>query len=747
MKLLRQAVATGLVGGALWGALEALVTLLRYVLPARLVHGLELPSDAGDWLAVVLLRLGRRDERDLAAPRALVAAIVFINLYWWTKPWWAFSWGLPFHHPERLALTAAWAVAGLVAAFLLVRPLRRPLPAAGLVACALFVACLAGGVVEKVLAHSVTSVGASGEGPLQRLATRWARVTPTEGVDGLLGWVVAGAVLAFAAGRPAWLRAPSRRTAVLTVAALLAGGGWAQWREGRLAGGVRAPPGGRPPNVLLVVNDALRADRLGCYGHRRDPPVSPSADRLAGQGVLFERAVAQAPFTWTSFGSFLTGKYPRRHGLMNMLPNQRLDVARNRTLAQALSEAGYVTGAFMTGTLSHGSGLVAGFDTWFEAMVGHDPVTRASKWSIVRGDLLLERIRSKVRQAFDPRLVNTFALDWIDRQADRPFFAMVHYYATHTPYDPPAPYDRMYDPDYAGPFHPFTQSMGVALMRKDRAGRDAVFGARDLEHVEALYDGGVRFADDMLGDLLERLDRLGVADDTLVVLTSDHGEELYDHGVFEHDWMFDTNLHVPLVVRLPRGEAAGTRVAWPVELIDLPVTVLDAVAEGAGREAADGLRGAAGLPDADGRSLLPDARGARPADDELWCFSENNRYIAMTGPRLKLVVNRQDRTLLPRVWDLQADPGETRELHPADLCPGPGTHALHPDRDLPRAEWDALIARFAAWDKTQPSLDSLPVFEDDPEMAKRLQALGYTGPNGMREEDLPPADPSGEGRR
>src|SRR5262249_41138736 len=181
---------------------------------------------------------------------------------------------------------------------------------------------------------------------------------------------------------------------------------------------------------------------------------------LAQQGVLFERAVTQAPFTWTSFGSFLTGKYPRKHGLMKMLPNQRLDPQANRTIAAALADAGYVTGAFMTGTLSNNSGLLAGFDTYFEALVGHDPVSRASKWSIVRSDLLLMRLKSKVKQALDPRLVNTEAVRWISANAGRPFFAMVHYYDTHTPYAPPAPYDRLYDPDYKGSFHPFTQSLG-----------------------------------------------------------------------------------------------------------------------------------------------------------------------------------------------------------------------------------------------------------------------------------------------
>jgi len=735
VKLLRQALATGLVGGATWGALEAALGLLQVTLPPLLEHGLLLPTSGVDAAAVCVLAAADYalvamlltllaaplaalvcawDERHLAAPRALVAGAVFVNLYWWTKPWWAFSWGLPFHHPARLVQSLGWLAVAAGVAWVTVRDVRRPVPWRGLVAAALLLLGALGGALDLVVPVRAAGVGPAGGGWLAGLAARLDHIPLDERLRTLLGWGGAGALLALAALRPGWWSVPRKGTLATVLVVLLVGGGAALVRDGRLADVAGRPaPEGRPPNVLLVINDALRADRLGCYGNRRDPPVSPRTDALAAEGIVFDHAVTQAPFTWTSFGSFLTGKYPRHHGLINMLPNQRLDPRANRTVAAALADAGYVTGAFMTGTLSNNSGLLAGFDTYFEAIVGHDPVSRASKWSIVRSELLLRRLRNKLRQALDPRLVNTMALDWIEAQAGRPFFALVHYYATHTPYGPPAPYDRLYDPDYAGPFHPFTQSHGVAVLRaREEQPPREIFTPRDLEHLLALYDGGVAFQDELLGALLDRLAALGLDDDTLVIVTSDHGEELHDHGVFEHDWMFNTNLIVPLVMRLPGRAHAGTRVPWPVELLDLPSTIL--AATGHGRLGTPEDPQAA---DVAGRSLLPDCAGEEPPPEEHWAFSENNRYVAMQNAHCKLIVNRLDAAQPLRVFDLRTDPGEQAP------------------RDDP-ALAAALKSRLDVWDRGMPSLASLVTHADDPELARILAQTGYLGPNRVREESL-----------
>lgn len=701
----------GGVVGALWGGVEA--ALLQWTLPAPGGTVLALPGmdlappsmDPFTTLAVIALGatgygvvglvlgglvapllgklLAREQAAELGPVRAMVALVVCLNLFWTTKPFFAFTWGLPFHHPKRLAIDVAWA---LIAALTAVLVVRRP--ARG-VRVRLAVGVLAAGAVWWMVRLS--------EGEMVGLRQ----------LDMETGLMLAGlCVVAWCGGLaalwPGWLSPPRPALAVGVLLVVGAGGTWGALREGSTARFADRPaPAGRPPNVLFVVVDALRADRLGCYGYDlRVPPVSPNLDAMTADGVVFESTTTQAPFTWTSFGSFLTGKYPRNHGLMKMVPNQKLNLANNRTLARALADEGYVTGAFLTGTLSNESGLLDGFDTYFEAIVGHEPVTRASRWSVVRSDMVLLTIYNKLRQALDRALVNTVAMDWIREHADRPFFALVHYYTTHTPYDPPREYVEEYDPGYDGIYSPFTQSMGYAVKHHGYE-----FTDRDLQHVEALYDAGVREADDMFGDLLALLSELGILDDTIVIFTSDHGEELYEHGVFEHDWMYDTNLHVPLVVRFPQAANGGTRVTWPVEMIDVPMTVLAAAGLGE-------------LLEADGRSLVPDAAGTEPEADQLYTFSENNRYISIQDPDYKLIKNHQRAERVPRYYDRKADPGE-----------------FHGDAALP----DGVRARLQS--RLDQQVASMPSYEDATQMGKvpedetlrqRLIELGYLAPDGTK---------------
>ena len=244
--------------------------------------------------------------------------------------------------------------------------------------------------------------------------------------------------------RPAVVRVRSAFLVVLMIAgvALLL-------RERSIAGGgpTKADAGGKF-NVVLVIVDTLRAENMHCYGYERE--TTPRLDALAEEGVLFERAVAQAPYTWTSFGSIFTGKYPRHHGLVKMDPTIRFNPKVNDTLQSILDEAGYRTSAFMTGMLSNSSGLLAGFQTYLEAMVGRDPVDRRSVWTYFRSELVLHALLNKVRQAFDPAFVAKAAMDWIDDRADDRFLSVIHLYSTHTPYAPPKEHD-VFTEEYDGP--------------------------------------------------------------------------------------------------------------------------------------------------------------------------------------------------------------------------------------------------------------------------------------------------------
>lgn len=430
------------------------------------------------------------------------------------------------------------------------------------------------------------------------------------------------------------------------------------------------------PNVLLVIVDALRQDVLGCYGHPR--VKTPAIDALAANGVVFENAFVQAPFTWTSFGSLLTGKYPRRHGLIKMAPGERMEpnvtlpyhfkTARKRDGTQ-LEGDDVLAASFHTGTLSEGSGLLRGFDMLFEATAGHDLVVLDDPWSVFRAHLLLSIFRQKINQRFDSGIVASAARRWLDTSAQKRFVAMVHLYSTHTPYDPPDEFRRMYcDPSYTGPVKAFYAQHREMIEDGQYTPTEA-----DVAQIQNLYYAGVTQADRLIGELVGDLERAGVLDDTLVIVTADHGESLGEQGLWEHDHMAQTNLRIPLVMSWPRKLPAQTRVKAMVDEIDVFPTVSEL--------AALELPPASGERDrVDGVSLLPLIRGevARVREHS---FAENGSYSAVQDGRFKLVVRRrflnakswedalaswnnafEKGEYVPRLYDLQADPAEALDV-------------------------------------------------------------------------------------
>lgn len=506
-----------------------------------------------------------------------------------------------------------------------------------------------------------------------------------------LGWavvalVVAAVVVAVLLRLRRRSSASGFRTAVIAAVLLLGLVGWV--REQVLLSD--QPEKGDSPgryNVVLFVIDALRAQQLGCYGYERD--TSPNIDALAKEGVLFERAVVQAPYTWTSFGTLFTGKWPREHGLMKMDPTVAFNPVSNNTVQSVLDGYHYRTGAFLTGMLSNASGLIDGFETYFESTVGRDPVRRSSVWSFYRSELVLRALLNKVRQAVDPTLVTDEAIAWIRENKDARFLSVVHLYSTHTTYDPPDEFD-IFSPGYQGDLDKFSSAHAIEI----HTGRWEP-SAEDEARIRDLYDGGVLFADHQVGMVMDALREEGVLDDTIVVITSDHGEELGEHGVWEHNWMYNTNLLAPLIVRMPKGEGAGIRVDTPVEYRDVLPTVLDLLelrstyekGVGAVDWKADGYTG---------ESLRDWFRGLRPKDDDL-AVTENGKYVAVQNRRYKLVKRKEEvEADPPRLYDLERDPEEYYDIyqpdHPAlppllkqwqDYCaivpPEQQTHALDND--------------------------------------------------------------------
>lgn len=329
------------------------------------------------------------------------------------------------------------------------------------------------------------------------------------------------------------------------------------------------------PNVLLLSIDTLRADRLGCYG---GPVATPQLDALAGAGVLFEQAIAQSNITGPSHTSMLTGLYPAEHGV---LANAQPIPNRTSTWVEGLDALGYETAAFVSGftLVDAASGLAERFDHYDDHLLAWRwmpsvctrlrLVKNLIRWLNARGTRL-ERPDRPAGETVD-------AVErWLGERAEarRPYFLFVHFYDPHVPYEPPAPFDRRYDPEWKG--DPRVDWYRLQTHQRKEFVRDPTKRA----HMLALHHGEIAYADEQAGRLLELLRARGDFEETLIVVTSDHGEELGEHEVFfDHgSTLYDTELHVPLIVKWPRtsGIAGGQRVATQVRSLDLASTVCEA---------------------------------------------------------------------------------------------------------------------------------------------------------------------------
>ena len=306
------------------------------------------------------------------------------------------------------------------------------------------------------------------------------------------------------------------------------------WAELRLLH--RDPAAPRRPNIVLVSIDTLRADRMGLYGGEH--ATTPHLEGFASDALVFDRALSTSTWTLPSHGSLLTGLLPDQHGLIAVPDQLPPDMP---TVAARLRRLGYHTVAFTDGGfLRPRWGLSVGFDRW--------DTTPGQPW-----------------EPKDVAVVVDEARRWLAGNGYEPFFLFVHTYEVHQPY-------RDVE-GFADPFLPPGAEPGGAL----QAFELAEFPADPAESAlaRALYDGGVARADHYLGGWLEELRDGGALADTAVIVTSDHGEELGDHGTYEHAYgrLYDENVHVPLIVR-PAGGTAGRHVAVPASGLDVAPTLL-----------------------------------------------------------------------------------------------------------------------------------------------------------------------------
>jgi len=427
---------------------------------------------------------------------------------------------------------------------------------------------------------------------------------------------------------------------------------------------------GNRRNVLLVVMDTVRADRV-TWSDAAPHDTTPFLAELAAGGVVFERALSSSSWTLPAFGSLFTGRIPSRHNAgLTVEFRGRDDVALAQldssawTLAEVLRDEGYRTAAFVNNPfLDPGIGLARGFDTY--------DFVHADNRNLRRADRLVDRV-----------------LDWFSHEADEPWFVVVHFFDPHMDYDPPAAVRGAFTAGYDG-FLDYPIDQLDAL----RAGTLPLEPA-DEAFLRGVYDEEIRFVDDQLRRLFAGLGpRL---DDALVVVTSDHGEELFDHGGFEHGHaLFQEVVGVPLLVTGP--EVVPARVAAPVGLVDVPVTVLAALELPA-------------PPPGEGRSLWPTltAGVTPPVRDHVAEGILHGPYQrSLVRWPWKLIETRDAARL--RLFHLEDDPGETTDLAPerAELA-GELQSGLE------------SIVREATKQRMQNNLARIP-----PEVRERLRSLGY----------------------
>lgn len=430
--------------------------------------------------------------------------------------------------------------------------------------------------------------------------------------------------------------------------------------------------GPKRPNVLLISIDTLRADRLGTYGYAR--PTSPVLDtRMAARGVVFEHAWSQSPKTTPSHMTMLTSLYPTVHGVPLWEGEGAAPTLSPRvhTLAEILQNAGYTTAAYTAGAHMHRD---RGFDQGFEEYKHGSQLKRA--------------------------------VAFIERPHLSPFFLFFHTYEVHDPYLPPHEETEEFVGDPVPAITEAVAAVRAGIVDWPKAhGRfwapvDAT-DKRHVRHVSDLYDAGIRHMDaTTLAALLDALDRRKLADDTLVVFTSDHGEAFTEHGHFLHEDLFPETLHVPLVMRLPGQLPAGRRIGDLAGLVDLVPTVLDLL----------------GLPipsQAQGQSLAalaigkPEGHGRRTVMAE---YSHAGHRFESARSADATVIRNGDGLA---AFDRRADPGEERPLPPGDSL-GP-LQALLDDW---HRENVTLAGRFGprnGIDLAAPSADTVD----------QLRALGY----------------------
>ena len=435
--------------------------------------------------------------------------------------------------------------------------------------------------------------------------------------------------------------------------------------------------GARRPNILLVSIDSLRADHLSCYGHFNE--TSPVIDAVAGAGVRFEKAMAPAPWTLPSHMSLLSSLAPRQHQVTEDHTKLRDEAV---LLSEVLADAGYATAGFVSGPYVK---AIYGFSQGFDLYDDFSAVRRLGRpeQTIITSPIL----RKKTSEWFKK---------WDRAGREKPFFMFLHMFDVHYDYNPPAPYKMMFDPDYKGPV------TGIKMLTaKHFKGK---VDPRNIEHLAALYDAEIRFTDFHLGKILNVLRNLGVYDDTILVITADHGEEFFEHGWLSHRrTLYDESIHIPLIMRYPPEIPAGVVVEQMVRIVDVAPTILSLAKipkpENFGTSSFE-------VPHAERDLTGLIQNGSWGVAPPVLSFGHlHGGLSSVRSENLKVIQRNNEK---PRFYDLEKDPREQSRIK---------------GRKSP--ELKALRKQLRAWGLVAPPSELAQPTELSQEQIELLRSLGY----------------------
>ena len=427
------------------------------------------------------------------------------------------------------------------------------------------------------------------------------------------------------------------------------------------------------PNIIYITIDALRADHLGAYGYEK--ANTPNIDSFAAESIVFEQANSQAPWTFPSFASQFTSMYPTDLNLS--VDNTHISAMYGRyvadshvTMAEAIQKAGYRTQAIVTNPwLRPEFGFAQGFDGFMQvddARIFH--FSKLADMSLLTTARQMPPLYQAIRAVYtmitgnpgeplvwDVRAdrVTAEATAWLRQNREAPFFLWIHYVDPHYPFDPPAGYRPAVDNltaerlTYLSSYNEEDVYTGRARLRPE-----------DKAAIIELYDGEIAYTDVYFGQLLDTFDALGLRENSVVILSADHGDEFWEHGGYQHGHsLYDELIRIPLIVRGPGVlSQPGRRITADVQHVDLLPTLAE-------------IAGANVPPEARGRSWLPLVSDDAAVHDTTYNFAEalflDEEQKAVRGEGYKLIYAPfSDRYEL---YDLVRDPGEQQNI--ADVRP------------------------------------------------------------------------------